>query len=138
MDQWIISGIYFVYALVSYNMCRNINFKPCFSRLHGSYEALKYGTSLDGLSDFTGGIAESVSLRSDPTSCGRLLAKLLDLTSIVTSVVTPHVPSSKSSQSPSSSSSTPEKLASGIVLGVNYRIYCIEKASFCIFVFLFH
>ncbi|KAK4292712.1 hypothetical protein Pmani_034540 [Petrolisthes manimaculis] len=103
--------------------------EKAYAKLHGSYEALKYGTSLDGLSDFTGGIAESVSLRSDPTSCGRLLAKLLDLTSIVTSVVTPHVTSSKSSQSPSSSSSSPEKLASGIVLGVNYRIYCIEKVE---------
>lgn len=87
-------------------------------RLHGSYEALKYGTSLDGLSDFTGGIAESVSLRADPTTCGRLLAKLLDLTSLVTAVVTSH-----SSKAPS------EKLASGIVLGINYRIYCIEKVS---------
>ena len=27
-------------------------------RLHGSYEALKYGTSLDGLSDLTGGIGK--------------------------------------------------------------------------------
>ena len=29
-----------------------------FFRLHGSYEALKYGTSLDGLSDLTGGIGK--------------------------------------------------------------------------------
>lgn len=90
-----------------------------YIRLHGSYEALKYGTSLDGLSDFTGGIAESVSLRSDPTTCGRLLSKLLDLTSIVTAVVSPHSHVKMHS----------EKLASGIVMGINYRIYSIEKVG---------
>lgn len=93
--------------------------EKAYAKLHGSYEALKYGTSLDGLSDFTGGIAESVSLRADPTTCGRLLAKLLDLTSLVTAVVT----SSHSSKTPA------EKLASGIVFGINYRIYCIEKVE---------
>lgn len=31
-------------------------------RLHGSYEALKYGTALDGLADLTGGAAENLKL----------------------------------------------------------------------------
>lgn len=95
------------------------------SRLHGSYEALKYGTSLDGLSDFTGGVAECVSLRADPTTCGRLLAKLLNLTSIVTAVVTGHNHGQSKIQ--------PEKLANGIVMGVNYRIYAIEKVPVIVF-----
>ena len=58
-----------------------------FSRLHGSYEALKYGTLLDGLSDLTGGITESIAIRQDPTACGRALTKLLDMTSIITCTV---------------------------------------------------
>ena len=53
-------------------------------RLHGSYEALKYGSSLDGLSDLTGGISESIALKSESTGCSQLLANLLTMTSIVT------------------------------------------------------
>ncbi|CAL4082230.1 unnamed protein product [Meganyctiphanes norvegica] len=93
--------------------------EKAYAKLHGSYEALKYGTSLDGLSDFTGGIAESVSLRSDPTTCGRLLSKLLDLTSIVTAVST----------NPNTNKTHIEKLANGIIMGINYRIYVIEKVE---------
>ncbi len=54
------------------------------SRLHGSYEALKYGTSLDGLSDLTGGIAESVPLKSDILTGGfSLINSLLKMTSVI-------------------------------------------------------
>ncbi|KAG8336668.1 hypothetical protein J6590_041037 [Homalodisca vitripennis] len=56
-------------------------------RLHGSYEALKYGTLLDGLADLTGGITESISIRQDPTTCGRMLSKLLEMTSLITCTV---------------------------------------------------
>ena len=54
-----------------------------FSRLHGSYEALKYGTSLDGLSDLTGGIAENIILKPNSTDISNQLAHLLKLTSII-------------------------------------------------------
>ncbi|XP_076040187.1 calpain C isoform X2 [Oratosquilla oratoria] len=93
--------------------------EKAYAKLHGSYEALKYGTSLDGLSDFTGGISESISLRSDPTTCGRLLSKLLDLTSIVTATVV----------SPNPGKANVEKLANGIVMAINYRIYAVEKVE---------
>jgi hypothetical protein len=63
----------------------------CF-RLHGSYEALKYGSLLDGLADLTGGITESVAIRHDPTTCGRLLTTLLEMTSTVTCTVHPASP----------------------------------------------
>ncbi|KAF2347346.1 Peptidase C2 calpain large subunit domain III, partial [Trinorchestia longiramus] len=114
--------------------------EKAYAKLHGSYEALKYGSTLDGLSDLTGGISETISLRSDPTSCSRLLTKLLHVTSIVTAVVLPsqHKTSSSTSSSSSSSSGSSlnggssgsshmDKLASGIVIGINYRIYAVEK-----------
>ena len=56
-------------------------------RLHGSYEALKYGTTLDGLADMTGGITETLSVREDATGAGRTIARLLEQTSIITATV---------------------------------------------------
>jgi len=61
-------------------------------RLHGSYEALKYGTLLDGLADLTGGITESINIRQDQATCGRMIGKMLDMTSIVTCTVQPVSP----------------------------------------------
>lgn len=85
--------------------------------MHGSYEALKYGSMLDGLADLTGGITENIPIRQDATSCARLLHKLLDMTSIITCSVQP----------PNQVRSHTEKLTNGIQIGINYRIYSIER-----------
>lgn len=92
--------------------------EKAYAKLHGSYEALKYGCSLDGLADLTGGITESINIRQDPTSCGRMLHKLLDMTSVVTCTVLQ-----------TQTRSQPDKLANGILLGTNYRILSLEKVS---------
>lgn len=95
--------------------------EKAYAKLHGSYEALKYGTLLDGLADLTGGITESISIKQDPTTCGRMLNKLLDMTSLVTCTVQPPT--------------TPQirthldKLANGILIGTNYRLYSIERVE---------
>lgn len=73
-------SIYWFFSFFFFAMIRS-------SRLHGSYEALKYGTLLDGLADLTGGITESINIRQDSTTCGRMLNKLLDMTSLVTCTV---------------------------------------------------
>ncbi|RZC31878.1 calpain-C, partial [Asbolus verrucosus] len=88
--------------------------------LHGSYEALKYGSLLDGLADLTGGITESIPIRQDATTCARILHKLLDMTSIITCTVQPPNFQMRSSV---------EKLANGIQLGTNYRIYSVERVE---------
>ena len=70
------------YVLTKWVAKSNLLIKILF-RLHGSYEALKYGTSLDGLSDLTGGIAENIVLQSQSTDISNVLAHLLKLTSII-------------------------------------------------------
>ncbi|XP_046997193.1 calpain-C [Schistocerca americana] len=94
--------------------------EKAYAKLHGSYEALKYGTLLDGLADLTGGITESVGLRQDATTCGRVLAKLLDMTSLVTCTVQPATTQVRNQV---------EKLANGIHIGTNYRLYAIERVE---------
>ncbi|CAD0193996.1 unnamed protein product [Chrysodeixis includens] len=55
--------------------------EKAYAKLHGSYEALKYGSFLDGLSDLTGGITESIHIE---TMTAESLNSLLKSTSIVT------------------------------------------------------
>lgn len=92
--------------------------EKAYAKLHGSYEALKYGSLLDGLADLTGGITESIVIKHDTSSCLKLLYKLLDMTSIVTAVVQP-------TNFPPRSLS--EKLTDGIYVATSYRIYSIER-----------
>lgn len=92
--------------------------EKAYAKLHGSYEALKYGSVLDGLADLTGGVAESIPLKNDPTGTGRLLIELLDMTSVITANV--QVENNKTSN-------IHEKLANGISIGTNYRVYDVQK-----------
>ncbi|KAG8038253.1 hypothetical protein G9C98_006580, partial [Cotesia typhae] len=100
--------------------------EKAYAKLHGSYEALKYGTLLDGLSDLTGGITESIAIRQDPTGCGRALAKLLDMTSLITCTVNNNNNNQQQQQQIRTSN---EKLANGIQMGINYRLYAIERVE---------
>ncbi|XP_023720036.1 calpain-C [Cryptotermes secundus] len=91
--------------------------EKAYAKLHGSYEALKYGTLLDGLADLTGGITESISIRQDPTTCGRMLSKLLEMTSLITKPFNFQIRNQL------------EKLANGIHIGTNYRLYAVERVE---------
>lgn len=94
--------------------------------MHGSYEALKYGTSLDGLADLTGGVSESISIHKDPTRLCDTLTKLLSMTSIVTATI-PGQTSLNSATSAHIRNTNCERLANGITLSVNYRVMSLEK-----------
>jgi len=98
--------------------------EKAYAKLHGSYEALKYGSVLDGLADLTGGVAESILLKNDPTGSGRLLIELLDMTSVITANV--QVENNKKGEEKSKNGHQ-EKMANGITIGTNYRVYAVQK-----------
>ncbi|CAN8029262.1 unnamed protein product [Ixodes persulcatus] len=121
--------------------------EKAYAKLYGSYEALKYGSSLDGLADLTGGVTETLSIRQDPSSCARTLAgSLLARTTLVTALVQQqhtqstlndcylrrtleNVHASTCSGTAQESRTSPEKMANGISLGTNYRILSFQKVT---------
>lgn len=100
--------------------------EKAYAKLHGSYEALKYGTSLDGLSDLTGGIAESIPLKQESTGCTVVLANLLKMTTIVLCKVSKE---SSGDNKESSAAANASQLANGIVVGDSYRIYSMNRVE---------
>jgi len=99
--------------------------EKAYAKLHGSYECLKYGSVLDGLADLTGGVAESIVLRGDATGSGRLLLELLNMTSVVTA----NVQVEKVKGEEKSKQQQDSRLANGISVGTNYRVYDVEKVQ---------
>lgn len=87
--------------------------EKAYAKLHGSYEALKYGSLLDGLADLTGGITESIVMPE--LSDGSALRTLLDTSSVVTAHYFP--PPAE------------DKTATSLELEMNYRIYDVQKVD---------
>lgn len=112
--------MYFIYFRQFLNTLLNI---IIFSnRLHGSYEALKYGTRSDGLSDLTGGVVESIPVKSGSDSIRpTILRSILDTTCIITCIAIRGNSSQFKSQ--------PEKLPNGIAIGVSYRLCSLDKVE---------
>lgn len=57
---------------------------PCFLvRLHGSYEALKGGNTLEAMEDFTGGVTEFFEVSEAPKELYKIMRKALERGSLV-------------------------------------------------------
>lgn len=54
-----------------------------FSRLNGSYEALKGGSTIEAMEDFTGGIGETYEVKKAPDNFYEILEKALKRCSMV-------------------------------------------------------
>ncbi|KAI1303575.1 Calpain-C [Halotydeus destructor] len=113
--------------------------EKAFAKLHGSYEALKYGSSAEGLADLTGGATESLVIRDDPQAAWLTVQRLMTMTTIVTAIISSDQ-SSKSRRSSGSGQRSPtgsagsqgsqgafEKLRNGLMVGANYRILAMER-----------
>ncbi|CAG5028936.1 unnamed protein product [Parnassius apollo] len=85
--------------------------EKAYAKMHGSYEALKYGNLLDGLAELTGGITESMLL-SELSEIN--LINLMKTSSIVTAC--------RVLQSVTHNLTTIES-------GVNYRVYAVERVD---------
>ena len=132
---------------LSFSGCWYLLFFFCGLRLHGSYEALKYGSTLDGLSDLTGGVTESIGIAADGSFGVRILSRLLSNTSIVTAVVQNGTNnkennnnstnislnnSVKNNNKPGSRSSI-DRLPNGIFSGISYKLCSVEKVNYFIY-----
>ena len=83
---------------------------------------------LDGLADLTGGVAESILLKNDPTGSGRLLIELLDMTSVITANVQVEKKGEDNKKGEDKNKNGhQEKMANGITIGTNYRVYAVQK-----------
>ena len=71
-------------------------------------------------------MAESILLKNDPTGSGRLLIELLDMTSVITANV--QVENNKKGEEKSKNGHQ-EKMANGITIGTNYRVYAVQKVG---------
>merc|ERR1712226_1067858 len=102
------------------------------------YEALKYGTTLDGLSDLTGGIAENVPLKEESTGCRELLSSLLRMTTVVLVKVAKESKESSSNKSlneknkenkrhHTTNQAPSERLPNGIMTEETYRVYGMQR-----------
>lgn len=90
--------------------------EKAIAKLHGSYEALKYGTRSDGLSDLLGGVVECISLQvNNATDMMRpqQLKAHLDTTCIITCVATPNITVIPNKQQS-------ERHTNGIAFNINY------------------
>jgi hypothetical protein len=52
-------------------------------RLHGSYEALKGGTTIEALVDFTGGVAEMYDVQTAPPNLFEIISKAFERSSFL-------------------------------------------------------
>lgn len=98
-------------------------------RLHGSYEALKYGTLLDGLADLTGGITESLPIKSDQFNIRPpILHGLLDCTSIITCTINTNT-ANNNNNSMNNNANNHHTTPTGLIPGNNYRLCSLDKAE---------
>lgn len=98
--------------------------------MHGSYEALKYGTLLDGMADLTGGVTESVSLKKEAAAaCNGLLKSLLEMTSIVTCRINSNNNNEDSDKNEKLQPETTSgnTTANGLRVGDSYRVLSLHK-----------
>ncbi|XP_053191095.1 calpain-9 [Scomber japonicus] len=93
--------------------------EKAYAKLHGSYESLKGGSTLEAMEDFTGGVAEMYDTKKAPDNLFYIMKKALDKGSMMGCSI-----------DISSSAESEAKTSSGLVKGHAYSITGLEELNF--------
>ncbi|OCT80009.1 hypothetical protein XELAEV_18026825mg [Xenopus laevis] len=93
--------------------------EKAYAKLNGSYEALKGGSTLEAMEDFTGGVTETYEIRSAPANLFEIMDKALKKGSMLGCSI-----------DISSSSETEAKTPQGLVKGHAYSITATDVVNF--------
>uniref|UniRef100_A0A8C6MKS6 Calpain-3 n=1 Tax=Nothobranchius furzeri TaxID=105023 RepID=A0A8C6MKS6_NOTFU len=92
--------------------------EKAYAKLHGSYEALKGGNTLEAMEDFTGGVTEFFELSEAPTDLYSIMKKALERGSLMGSSI--DVSSAKEMES---------RTELGLIRGHAYSIIALEECD---------
>uniref|UniRef100_A0A674P633 Calpain 9 n=1 Tax=Takifugu rubripes TaxID=31033 RepID=A0A674P633_TAKRU len=97
--------------------------EKAYAKLHGSYESLKGGSTLEAMEDFTGGVGELYETKKSPDNLFSIMKKALDRGSMMgcSIDVIPIKPYSAESEA---------KLNNGLVKGHAYSITGLEEVNY--------
>ncbi|XP_052442317.1 calpain-3b [Carassius gibelio] len=92
--------------------------EKAYAKLHGSYEALKGGNSLEAMEDFTGGLTEFYEITEAPKELYNIMRKALKRGCLMSAAIDVLVPTAQRT-----------KTASGLVTGHAYSITGVEQGK---------
>ncbi|XP_033831568.1 calpain-9 [Periophthalmus magnuspinnatus] len=92
--------------------------EKAYAKLHGSYEALKGGSTMEAMEDFTGGVGEHYDLKSSPNDLFAIMKKALDRGSMMGCSI--NITSSAESEA---------RTSTGLVKGHAYSITGVEEVE---------
>ncbi|XP_071361442.1 calpain-9 isoform X1 [Trachinotus anak] len=93
--------------------------EKAYAKLHGSYESLKGGSTMEAMEDFTGGVGEMYDTKSAPDNLFRIMKKALDRGSMMGCSI-----------NISSSAESEAKTTTGLVKGHAYSITGLEEVNY--------
>uniref|UniRef100_A0A671TLD3 Calpain 9 n=1 Tax=Sparus aurata TaxID=8175 RepID=A0A671TLD3_SPAAU len=93
--------------------------EKAYAKLHGSYESLKGGSTMEAMEDFTGGVGENYETKNAPENLFSIMKKALDRGSMMGCSI-----------DISSSAESEAKTSTGLVKGHAYSITGMEQVNY--------